>query len=295
MTHIRNNASESVCKILESLPDGKFENYLDDGSKIKVSVKVDKKNRKAVIDFTGTSKQTLSNFNAPTAVCRAAVLYVFRCLVQADIPLNDGCLDPIEIIIPEGSLLSPKYPAAIVAGNVETSQAITAALFGAMNTVAASQGTMNNFTFGNVDHQYYETICGGSGAGNNFEGCSAVHTHMTNTRLTDPEILETEYPVILEKFEIRNGSGGIGKYNGGCGVVREIKFMENMMASILSGSRINPPFGLAGGGPGKCGETMLRKSSGNIYKLNFTDKVDVEIGDSIIIRTPGGGGFGSKT
>ena len=295
MTHIRNNASESVCKILESLPDGKFENHLDDGSKIKVSVKVDKQNRKAVIDFTGTSKQTLSNFNAPTAVCRAAVLYVFRCLVQADIPLNDGCLDPIEIIIPEGSLLSPKYPAAIVAGNVETSQAITAALFGAMNTVAASQGTMNNFTFGNADHQYYETICGGSGAGNNFEGCSAVHTHMTNTRLTDPEILETEYPVILEKFEIRNGSGGIGKYNGGCGVVREIKFRENMTASILSGSRINPPFGLAGGGSGKCGETMLKKSYGKVYKLNFTDQVDVEIGDSIIIKTPGGGGFGNKT
>ena len=294
MTHIRNNASESVCKILELLPDGKFKSHLDDGSKIKVSVKVDKQNRKAVIDFTGTSKQTLSNFNAPTAVCRAAVLYVFRCLVQADIPLNDGCLDPIEIIIPEGSLLSPKYPAAIVAGNVETSQAITAALFGAMNTVAASQGTMNNFTFGNAEYQYYETICGGSGAGNDFEGCSAVHTHMTNTRLTDPEILETEYPVILEKFEIRNGSGGVGKYNGGCGVVREIKFRENMIASILSGSRINPPFGLAGGGSGKCGETFLKKPSGKIYKLGFRDQVDVETGDTIIIRTPGGGAFGNK-
>ena len=295
MTHVKNNAAESVRRVLDKLPDGEFENLMDDGSKIKVAMRIDKKSRSAVIDFTGTSRQTNSNFNAPRAVCHAAVLYVFRCLVDDDIPLNDGCLEPLNIIIPEGTMLSPQYPAAVVAGNVETSQAITAALFGAARALAAAQGTMNNFTFGNAKYQYYETICGGAGAGPNFDGASAVHTHMTNTRLTDPEILEWRYPVILEEFSIRRSSGGDGRNRGGDGVIRRLRFEEKMTAAILSGSRKFAPFGLSGGESGLPGRTAILRGSKEEKVLNSTDQLEVKSGDVMIIETPGGGGFGKKS
>jgi 5-oxoprolinase (ATP-hydrolysing) len=295
MIHVKNNAAESVRRVLDKLPDGKFENLMDDGSKIKVAIRIDKKSRSAVIDFTGTSRQTNSNFNAPRAVCHAAVLYVFRCLVDDDIPLNDGCLEPLNIIIPEGTMLSPQYPAAVVAGNVETSQAITAALFGAARALAAAQGTMNNFTFGNAKYQYYETICGGAGAGPNFDGASAVHTHMTNTRLTDPEILEWRYPVILEEFSIRRSSGGNGRNRGGDGVIRRLRFEEKMTAAILSGSRKFAPFGLSGGESGLPGRTAVLRGSKEEKVLNSTDQLEVMPGDVIIIETPGGGGFGTRS
>ncbi len=288
MGHVKDNAAESVRRVLDQLPDGEFANPIDDGSMIKVAIRVDKKARRAAIDFTGTSPQAASNFNAPKAVARAAVLYVFRCLVQDDIPLNDGCLEPLDIIIPEGSMLAPEYPAAVVAGNVETSQVMTAALFGAAGALAAAQGTMNNFTFGNDQHQYYETICGGTGAGPDFNGTSAVHTHMTNTRLTDPEVLEWRYPVILEAFGIRENSGGEGLFHGGDGVIRRLRFEEDMMAAILSGSRINPPFGLAGGASGLPGKTMVIHQDGSA-------QAEMIAGDVIVIETPGGGGFGRKS
>jgi len=294
MSHVKDNAAESVRRVLDQLPDGEFENPMDDGSVIKVAIRVDKKARRAAIDFTGTSDQAASNFNAPKAVCRAAVLYVFRCLVQDDIPLNDGCLEPLDIIIPEGSMLAPEYPAAVVAGNVETSQAMTAALFGATGALAAAQGTMNNFTFGNARHQYYETICGGSGAGADFDGASAVHTHMTNTRLTDPEILEWRYPVILEAFGLRENSGGVGRHRGGDGVIRRLRFEEDMTAAILSGSRINPPFGLAGGESGAPGKTTVVRQDGSEEILGPTDQAEMKSGDVIVIETPGGGGYGEN-
>ena len=295
MGHVKDNAAESVRRVLDQLPDGEFANPIDDGSMIKVAIRVDKKARRAAIDFTGTSPQAASNFNAPKAVARAAVLYVFRCLVQDDIPLNDGCLEPLDIIIPEGSMLAPEYPAAVVAGNVETSQVMTAALFGAAGALAAAQGTMNNFTFGNDQHQYYETICGGTGAGPDFNGTSAVHTHMTNTRLTDPEVLEWRYPVILEAFGIRENSGGEGLFHGGDGVIRRLRFEEDMMAAILSGSRINPPFGLAGGASGLPGKTMVIHQDGSALELGPTDQAEMIAGDVIVIETPGGGGFGRKS
>ncbi len=292
MGHVKDNAAESVRRVLDKLPDGDFENPMDDGSTIKVAIRVDKEARRAAIDFTGTSPQAASNFNAPKAVARAAVLYVFRCLVQDDIPLNDGCLEPLDIIIPEGSMLAPQYPAAVVAGNVETSQVMTAALFGAAGALAAAQGTMNNFTFGNDQHQYYETICGGSGAGPGFDGTSAVHTHMTNTRLTDPEVLEWRYPVILEAFGLRENSGGVGLHRGGDGVVRRLRFEEDLIAAILSGSRINPPFGLAGGASGQPGKTTVIRDDGSAIELGPTDQAEMKAGDVIVIETPGGGGFG---
>ena len=295
MGHVKDNAAESVRRVLDQLPDGEFTNPMDDGSSIKVAIRIDKIARRAEIDFTGTSLQTSSNFNAPKAVARAAVLYVFRCLVQDDIPLNDGCLEPLDIIIPDGSMLAPEYPAAVVAGNVETSQAMTAALFGAAGVLAAAQGTMNNFTFGNDLHQYYETICGGSGAGPGFDGTSAVHTHMTNTRLTDPEVLEWRYPVILEAFGIRENSGGEGQFRGGDGVTRRLRFEEDMMAAILSGSRKNPPFGLAGGGSGAPGKTTVIRQDNSELELGPTDQAKMKAGDVIVIETPGGGGFGKPT
>ena len=302
MGHVKYNAAESVRRVLDTLPDGEFEYAMDNGSRIKVAIRIDRQSRRAAIDFTGTSGQSETNFNAPQAVCRATVLYVFRCLVRDDIPLNDGCLEPLDLIIPDGSLLDPKYPAAVVAGNVETSQAITSALFGAIGAVAASQSTMNNFTFGNDRYQYYETICGGAGAGPGFDGASAVHTHMTNTRLTDPEVLEWRFPVILEEFRLRKGSGGVGLHAGGDGVVRRLRFEENMTAAILSGSRLNQPFGLAGGQFGKPGETfILRKKTAKRGKneeskevLGPTDQAAMNPGDVIVIKTPGGGGFGRK-
>jgi 5-oxoprolinase (ATP-hydrolysing) len=232
------------------------------------------------------------NFNAPSAVARAAVLYVFRTLVSQDIPLNDGCLRPLTIVIPDGSMLKPSYPAAVVAGNVETSQCVTDALYGALGVMAAAQGTMNNLTFGNDEYQYYETICGGSGAGPGFDGTSAVHTHMTNSRLTDPEVLEWRFPVMLESFAIRTGSGGAGRWRGGDGTIRRIRFLEPMTAAILSNHRRVPPFGAAGGAPGAVGRAFVERAEGTRQMLAATERVSMAAGDVIVVETPGGGGYG---
>lgn len=294
MRHVQDNAEESVRRVLTKLKDGRFVYEMDDGAKIAVSVTIDHAARSATIDFSGTSPQHPTNYNAPSAVCVAAVLYVFRCLVDTDIPLNGGCLKPLKIVIPEGSMLNPRYPAAVVAGNVETSQCITDALFGALGVMAAAQGTMNNFTFGNDRYQYYETICGGAGAGPNFDGCTAVHTHMTNARLTDPEVLEWRYPVLLESFEIRTGSGGAGQFRGGDGVRRKIRFLEPMTAALLSSHRRVPPFGMAGGEPGQVGQQWIERHDGRREPLNGRDKAELKAGDVFVIETPGGGGFGPK-
>jgi 5-oxoprolinase (ATP-hydrolysing) len=245
------------------------------------------------VNFAGTSAQVDTNFNAPTAICRAAVLYVFRTLIDDDIPMNDGCLRPIEIRIPAGSLLNPKPPAAVVAGNVETSQVITDALYAALGVLAGSQGTMNNFTFGDGQHQYYETICGGAGAGPTFDGADAVQTHMTNSRLTDPEVLESRFPVLVERFEIRRGSGGAGRHRGGDGAVREIKFRTPMTAAILSNRRIVPPAGLEGGDNGTTGRNHVKRADGRSESVPGTAIVVMSAGDSFIVETPGGGGFGA--
>ncbi len=292
MQFVQENAEESVRRVLTVLQNGSFTYTLDQGHRIQVSITIDERNREALIDFTGTSPQVDSNFNAPSAVCIAAVLYVFRTLVDDDIPLNAGCLKPLRIIIPEGCMLNPRYPAAVVAGNVETSQSITEALYGALGALAASQGTMNNFTFGNDRHQYYETVCGGSGAGPDFDGTDAIHTHMTNTRLTDPEILEWRHPVLLESFCIRRGSGGKGKHTGGCGVVRRVRFLEVMTASILSDHRRVAPFGLAGGEPGQTGRNRIIRVDGSEEELAGADSAEMNPGDVFVIETPGGGGFG---
>ena len=244
------------------------------------------------MDFSGTSHQSRNNFNAPLAVTRAAVLYVFRTLAGEDIPLNSGCLKPIKLIVPENSLLNPSSPAAVVAGNVETSQHVTDALLQAVGALAGSQGTMNNLTFGNEQYQYYETICGGSGAGNGFDGTDAVHTHMTNSRLTDPEILENRYPVRLESFSIRKDSAGKGAFRGGNGVIRRIHFLESMTASLLSSNRLRAPAGLNGGDPGKSGKNTLVKANGDEVMLSPTESIDLEAGDQLVIETPGGGGYG---
>lgn len=293
MSFVQDNAEFSVRKTIERLEDGSFCLPLDSGATIKVAIEVDKKNRSARIDFTGTSQEQESNFNAPSSITRAAVLYVFRTLVEDQIPLNDGCLSPLDIIIPEGSLLNPTYPRAVVAGNVETSQAVVDALYGALGVLAASQGTMNNFTFGNSSYQYYETICGGSGAGPNHPGTTAVQTHMTNSRLTDPEVLEFRYPVLLRRFAIRKESGGKGRYSGGDGVIREIEFKETMQASILSQRRAIAPFGLAGGEPAACGKNYVIRRSGKLVQLTGTDSIEMAPGDRFVIETPGGGGYGS--
>ncbi|MBZ8182633.1 hydantoinase B/oxoprolinase family protein [Oscillatoria salina] len=294
MGFVQDNAEESVRKVIHALKDGSFELELDTGGKIKVTIIIDRENRSAKIDFTGTSGQLNNNLNAPSAVCKAAVLYVFRSLVNDDIPLNAGCLKPLEIIIPEGCLLNPKYPAAVVAGNVETSQNITDCLYGALGVMAASQGTMNNFTFGNEKYQYYETICGGSGAGENFHGTDAVHTHMTNSRLTDPEVLEWRFPVLLESFSIRPNSGGKGKYSGGNGTIRRIKFLEPMTAAILSSRRQIAPFGLAGGEPGLVGKNWLERQDGKVEELDSTATTLANPDDIFVIETPGGGGYGQQ-
>ena len=295
MGHVQDNAEESVRRVIGKLKDARFEQKMDDGSIIRVAVTVDAEARGARIDFTGTSATLATNLNAPSAVARAAVLYVFRCMVDDDIPLNEGCLKPLDIVIPEGTMLSPGYPAAVVGGNVETSQAVTDALFGAFGVMASAQGTMNNLTFGNARHQYYETICGGAGAGPDFDGADAVHTHMTNSRLTDPEVLEWRFPVILEEFAIRRGSGGNGRHKGGDGAVRAIRFREPMTVSILSTHRIVPPFGLEGGTPGTCGANFIRYTDGRIEELAGSDQVEAAAGDTIIIETPGGGGFGRRS
>ncbi len=292
MRHVQRNAEESVRRVIGRLEGGEFRSELDDGAAIQVAVRVDRARRSAVIDFSGTSAERPNNFNAPRAVTMAAVLYVFRTLVDDDIPLNDGCLAPLEVIIPEGSMLDPRYPAAVVAGNVETSQCITDTLYGALGVLAASQGTMNNITFGNERYQYYETICGGAGAGPDFDGCDAVHTHMTNSRLTDPEVLEWRFPVVLEEFSIRRGTGGRGLRRGGDGVTRRIRFLEPMTAAVHSGRRRVAPCGLAGGAPGAPGRNRLARTSGERVDLPATHEMRVAPGDVLIIETPGGGGFG---
>ncbi|MBD2135200.1 hydantoinase B/oxoprolinase family protein [Sphaerospermopsis sp. FACHB-1094] len=292
MQFVQDNAEESVRRAIDVLKDGSFIYEMDSGAKIEVNVKINRETRSAKIDFTGTSAQLNSNFNAPKAVTQAAVLYVFRTLVDDNIPLNAGCLKPLEIIIPQGCMLNPTYPAAVVAGNVETSQTIVDALYGALGVMAASQGTMNNFTFGNQKYQYYETICGGSGAGINFDGTDGVHTHMTNSRLTDPEVLETRYPVQVESFGLRSHSGGKGKYCGGDGVIRRIKFLEPMTANILSGHRLVPPFGLNGAEAGKIGRNWVQRQNGTEEILGSTATVEMQPGDIFVIETPGGGGCG---
>jgi len=294
MRHVQANAAECVRRVIDTLSDGAFACEMDNGAVIRVSIAVDRVARCARVDFTGTSAQRDDNFNAPLTVCRAAVLYVIRTLIADDIPLNEGCLEPISLIVPEGSLLNPCYPAAVVAGNVETSQAITDALYGALGVQAAAQGTMNNFTFGDGTLQYYETICGGSGAGADHPGTSAVHTHMTNTRLTDPEILETRFPVLVEEFAIRANSGGAGRFRGGDGVARKIKFRKAMTASILSNRRRVAPFGLAGGEPAKSGRNAILRADGTVEELGGTATAAMQAGDTFVIETPGGGGFGPQ-
>jgi 5-oxoprolinase (ATP-hydrolysing) len=293
MGHVQDNAEEQVRRVIDALADGAFAYEMDDGSTIRVTVSVDRDNRSAHADFSGTCEQHPGNFNAPPAITIAAVLYVFRCLVADVIPLNAGCLKPLEIVIPEGSMLNPAYPAAVVAGNVETSQCVVDTLFGALGVMAASQGTMNNFTFGNERYQYYETLCGGSGAGPDFDGASAVHTHMTNSRLTDPEVLEWRFPVRLDEFAIRKDSGGAGRHRGGDGIVRKLRFLEPMTASILSGHRRVPPYGLAGGAPGAPGRNTIEHADGRVRELDGRARIEVDAGDRFVIETPGGGGFGT--
>ncbi|MYK07638.1 MAG: 5-oxoprolinase [Synechococcus sp. SB0670_bin_20] len=292
MGHVQANAEESVRQVICSLNSGRFSYELDNGAKIQVMVSVDHHQRSAVVDFTGSSPQLDDNFNAPTAISRAVVLYVFRTLVKANIPLNEGCLKPVTIVAPQPSMLAPGDPAAVVAGNVETSQALTDALYGALGVMAAAQGTMNNLSFGNTDYQYYETIGGGSGAGPGFSGAAAVQTHMTNSRLTDPEVLESRFPVRVECFEIREGSGGAGRYRGGDGARRRLRFLEPMEVMILSNRRRIPPYGCAGGRPGAPGRNWLERSSGETITLGSCDRVQVQAGDVVVIETPGGGGYG---
>ena len=304
MRHVQDNAEESVRRVITRLKDGAFTLPLDNGAQISVAVKVDAQSRSATIDFTGTSPQQTNNFNAPTAVCMAAVLYVFRTLVDDDIPLNAGCLKPLNVIIPPGSMLNPNPPASVVAGNVETSTCITNALYGALGLMAAGQCTMNNFTFGSTRYQYYETISGGSGAGGvwdangqlagGFDGTSVVQCHMTNSRLTDPEVLEFRFPVRLEGYEIRKGSGGAGQYKGGDGGIRRVRFLEPMTASILSNGRHHGAFGMAGGQPGAVGINKVVRSDGRVELLDHIGQAEMLPGDVFEIHTPGGGGFGSS-
>jgi 5-oxoprolinase (ATP-hydrolysing) len=292
MNHVLANAEESVRRLLGRLDDGQFAYEMDNGALVRVKITIDKAARSATFDFTGTSAQLPDNFNAPYSIVRAASLYVVRTLIDDAIPMNDGCLRPIRLVVPGGSMLNPHHPAAVVAGNVETSQVVTDALFAATGRLAPSQGTMNNFTFGNERHQYYETIAGGSGAGPDHDGTSAVQTHMTNSRLTDPEVLETRLPVRLEEFSIRRSSGGQGKHHGGDGVVRRVTFLEPMRANILANRRKVPPCGLAGGGDARPGRNWVERTGGSVEELTATDWAEVGVGDSFVIETPGGGGFG---
>jgi 5-oxoprolinase (ATP-hydrolysing) len=295
MRHVQDNAAESVRRVIDRLHDSSFTSEMDQGTVIKVRIAVDRKKREATVDFTGTSAQQPTNFNAPEPVTRAAVLYVFRVMVEDDIPMNAGCLRPIRIVVPKKSLLSPEFPAAVVAGNVETSQEVTNCLFGALGAMAAAQGTMNNLNFGNARYQYYETICSGSPAGPGFPGTDAVHTHMTNTRLTDPEVLEFRYPVLLENFHIRKDSGGRGEWNAGDGIRRTIRFLERMDCTILSGHRRVPSFGLAGGEDGQVGRNAARRSDGRIEELKGCDATVLEAGEAIIIQSPTAGGYGKAS
>ena len=302
MRHVQDNAEESVRRVITKLKDGQFTLLLDNGAQIKVAIRVNAAQRTAEIDFTGTSPQLTNNFNAPTAVCMAAVLYVFRTLVDDDIPLNAGCLKPLKVIIPAGSMLNPNPPASVVAGNVETSTCITNCLYGALGVMAGGQPTMNNFTFGNEQYQYYETISGGSGAGgvldasgkiiSGFNGTSVVQAHMTNSRMTDPEVLEFRFPVRLESYAIQQGSGGLGQYTGGNGGVRRVKFLQKMTASILSNGRVHPAFGMAGGAPGAVGINRVMRNDGRVEELKHIGQTEMQPGDVFEIHTPGGGGFG---
>jgi 5-oxoprolinase (ATP-hydrolysing) len=292
MGHVQDNAAESVRRVIDRLHDSEFAYPMDLGTTIRVKITVDKEKREATVDFTGTSPQQPNNFNAPEPVTRAAVLYVFRVMVDDDIPMNAGCLRPINIVIPPHSMLTPEYPAAVVAGNVEVSQAVTNCLFGALGALSCAQGTMNNLNFGNARYQYYETICSGSPAGPGFDGTDAVHTHMTNTRLTDPEVLEFRYPVVLEDFHIRKDSGGKGKWKAGDGIRRTIRFLERMECTLLTGHRRVRPFGLAGGEAGQVGENAVRRNDGSIEKLQGCDATVIDAGEAIIIRTPTAGGYG---
>ena len=293
MGHVKDNAEESVRRVIGALSDSSFTYEMDDGHQVSVAITVDHGQRSARIDFTGTSGTHPGNFNAPSAIAHAAVLYVFRCMVDDDIPLNAGCMVPLDVVLPDESMINPSYPAAVIAGNVETSQLIVDTLFGALGVMGAAQGSMNNFIWGNDVHQNYETICGGAGATPDADGCSAVHTHMTNSRLTDPEVLEWRYPVHLETFHVRSDSGGAGRYRGGDGVVRRVRFSEPMEVNILSSHRRVPPYGMAGGGPGAVGVNTVIRVDGTITRLGGTDHTTVESGDCIEIETPGGGGWGS--
>ncbi|MBW5483279.1 hydantoinase B/oxoprolinase family protein [Streptomyces bambusae] len=292
MRHVQDNAEDAVRQALDTLADGQYRYETDSGAVIAVRVTVDREQRSATVDFTGTSPQLDSNFNAPTSVVTAAVLYVFRTLIAQDIPLNDGCLRPLRIVAPPGSMLAPEPPAAIVAGNVETSQAVTGALYAALGAQAEGSGTMNNVTFGNERHQYYETVASGAGAGPGFHGASAVQTHMTNSRLTDPEVLELRLPVLVEEFSVRAASGGAGRWHGGDGVVRRIRFREAMTVSVLSGHRRVPPYGMAGGEPGALGVHHVERADGTVVPMAGCDSVEVRAGDVFVLRTPGGGGYG---
>jgi 5-oxoprolinase (ATP-hydrolysing) len=294
MGHVIANAEESVRRLLDRLDDGSFTYQMDNGAQVAVAITIDRASRSATFDFTGTSAQLPDNFNAPFSIVRAASLYVLRTLIDDPIPMNDGCLRPVTIRVPEASMLSPRFPAAVVAGNVETSQVVTDALFAATGRLAPSQGTMNNFTFGNAHHQYYETIAGGSGAGPDHDGTSAVQTHMTNSRLTDPEVLETRFPVRIERFAIRRGSGGDGLHRGGDGVVREVRFLEPMRANILANRRVVPPSGLAGGGDALPGRNWVQRVDGSKEMLGATGAAEMDPGDVFVIETPGGGGYGVK-
>jgi 5-oxoprolinase (ATP-hydrolysing) len=292
MQHVQDNAAESVRRVIDRLHDAEFSYAMDQGTVIKVKITVDKTKREATVDFTGTSPQQPTNFNAPEPVTRAAVLYVFRVMVDDDIPMNAGCLRPINIVIPTHTMLTPEYPAAVVAGNVEVSQAVTNCLFLALGSLAAAQGTMNNLNFGNARYQYYETICSGSPAGPGFNGTDAVHTHMTNTRLTDPEVLEFRYPVVLEDFHIREGSGGGGQWHAGGGIRRTIRFLDKMECTIVSGHRRVRPPGLAGGEAGQVGENWARRKDGKMERLRGCDETVIDADEAVIIQSPTAGGYG---
>lgn len=292
MGHVQDNAEESVRRVLDVLHDSAFTYPLDSGAQIKVAISVDKAAREATVDFTGTSPEDPFNYNAPKAICHAVVLYVFRTLVGSNIPMNEGCLKPLNLIVPEGSMINPKAPAAVISGNTEVSQAIADTLYGALGVIAGSQGTMNNFVYGNDTFQNYETICGGTGAGNGFDGASAVHSHMTNTRMTDPEVLETRFPVRVDAFSIRRGSGGAGTFTGGNGIERKLRFLEPMTATVLSSHRETAPHGAAGGQPGEIGENSVIRADGTVEPLKGNDVAQMGVGDVFVLKSPGGGGYG---
>jgi 5-oxoprolinase (ATP-hydrolysing) len=292
MEHVLANAEESVRRLLGRLDDGEFSYRMDNGAEVRVALRIDRARRSAVIDLTGTSAQLADNFNAPRAITRAAALYALRTLIDDPIPMNDGCLRPVELIVPPGSMLDPAPPAAVVAGNVETSQVVTEAILAATGRLAPGQGTMNNFPFGDARRQYYETIAGGSGAGPDHDGTSAVQTHMTNSRLTDPEVLEMRFPVRIERFAIRPGSGGAGRHRGGDGVERRVTFLEPMRAMILANRRRIAPRGIAGGGDAAAGENRVERADGTVEQLGHVGSAEMRPGDTFVIRTPGGAGYG---